>query len=211
MVRHTGHPMVRHAREMVAEGALGPIRVVQVEYPQDWLATPLEETGQKQAEWRTDPARSGAAGSLGDVGTHAVNVAEFVTGLVCSEVAADLTTFVPGRRLEDNAHALLRFDAGRSPGGSRRTWHEMRETPERPYAPRPFRPDPASPASLPARGEVPHTGGEHANREQSDNKTQQSFDERPLVDIIRRSHPAISIRSSTREQNRSSTGDPKSL
>lgn len=109
---YTGHPMVRQAREMVADGALGPIRVVQVEYPQDWLATPLEETGQKQAEWRTDPARSGAAGSLGDVGTHAFNVAEFVTGLVCSEVAADLTTFVPGRRLEDNAHALLRFDAG---------------------------------------------------------------------------------------------------
>jgi predicted dehydrogenase len=109
---YTGHPMVRQAREMVAEGALGPIRVVQVEYPQDWLATRLEETGQKQAEWRTDPARSGAAGSLGDVGTHAFNVAEFVTGLVCAEVAADLTAFVPGRRLEDNAHALLRFDAG---------------------------------------------------------------------------------------------------
>lgn len=109
---YTGHPMVRQARAMVAEGALGPIRVVQVEYPQDWLATPLEDTGQKQAEWRTDPARSGAAGSLGDIGTHALNIVEFVTGLTASEVAADLTTFVPGRRLEDNAHVLLRFDRG---------------------------------------------------------------------------------------------------
>ncbi len=109
---YTGHPLVRQARAMVAEGALGAIRVVQVEYPQDWLATRLEDTGQKQAEWRTDPARSGAAGSLGDIGTHCFNIAEFVTGLTCTSVAAELTAFVPGRKLDDNAHVLLRFDGG---------------------------------------------------------------------------------------------------
>lgn len=109
---YTGHPMVRQARALVAEGALGAIRVVQVEYPQDWLSTRLEATGQKQAEWRTDPRRSGAAGSLGDLGTHAFNIAEFVTGLRVSEVAADLTAFVAGRPLEDNAHVLLRFEGG---------------------------------------------------------------------------------------------------
>lgn len=109
---YTGHPMVRHARALAASGALGRIRVVQVEYPQDWLATRLEDTGQKQAAWRTDPAQSGAAGSLGDLGTHAFNLAEFVTGLACTEIAAELTTFVTGRRLEDNAHLMLRFDGG---------------------------------------------------------------------------------------------------
>ena len=109
---YTGYPMVRQARAMVAEGALGAIRVVQVEYPQDWLSTRLEATGQKQAEWRTDPERSGAAGSLGDLGTHAFNIAEFVTGLRVSELAAELTTFVAGRPLEDNAHVLLRFAGG---------------------------------------------------------------------------------------------------
>src|SRR5262249_22131303 len=96
---YTGYPMVRQARAMVAAGELGAIRVVQVEYPQDWLSTPLERTGHKQAEWRTDPARSGPAGSLGDIGTHAYNLARFVTGLDCSALAADLTTFIPGRRL----------------------------------------------------------------------------------------------------------------
>jgi predicted dehydrogenase len=109
---YTGYPMVRQARAMAADGALGAIRVVQVEYPQDWLSTRLEATGQKQAEWRTDPKRSGAAGSLGDLGTHAFNIAEFVTGLRVTEVAADLTTFVAGRPLEDNAHVLLRFEGG---------------------------------------------------------------------------------------------------
>ena len=109
---YTGYPMVRQARAMVAEGALGAIRVVQVEYSQDWLSTRLEATGQKQAAWRTDPKRSGAAGSLGDLGTHAFNIAEFVTGLRVSELAAELTTFVAGRPLEDNAHALLRFGGG---------------------------------------------------------------------------------------------------
>ncbi len=109
---YTGYPLVRQAREMVAEGALGPIRLVQAEYVQDWLSTPLEETGQKQAEWRTDPARSGPAGCVGDIGTHAYNLARFVTGLALQELAADLQTFVPGRRLDDNAHILLRFAGG---------------------------------------------------------------------------------------------------
>ncbi len=109
---YTGYPMVRQAREMVAAGELGALRVVQVEYPQEWLTTPLERTGQKQAEWRTDPARSGAGGSLGDLGTHAFNLAEFVTGLRCQELAAELTSFVAGRRLDDNAQILLRFAGG---------------------------------------------------------------------------------------------------
>jgi predicted dehydrogenase len=109
---YTGYPMVRQAREMVLGGELGPLRVIQVEYPQDWLATPLERTGQKQAEWRTDPARSGPAGSLGDIGTHAYNLACFVTGLSCEQVAADVTTFVPGRRLDDNVQVMLRFANG---------------------------------------------------------------------------------------------------
>ncbi len=109
---YTGYPMVRQAREMVAAGELGAVRVVQVEYPQDWLTTRLEETGQKQAGWRTDPARSGAGGCLGDIGTHAFNLAEFVTGLSCEELAADLTIFVPGRQLDDNVQILLRFSGG---------------------------------------------------------------------------------------------------
>jgi predicted dehydrogenase len=109
---YTGHPMVRQARAMVAAGDLGAIRVVQVEYPQDWLTTALEQTGQKQAAWRTDPARSGAAGSVGDIGTHAFNLTEFVTGLHCESLAADLSIFVPGRALDDNAHMLLRFAGG---------------------------------------------------------------------------------------------------
>ena len=109
---YTGYPMVRQARAMVAEGAIGALRVVQVEYPQEWLTTRLEESGQKQAAWRTDPARSGAAGSVGDIGTHAFNLVEFVTGRHVESVAADLTTFVPGRRLDDNAHMLLRLEGG---------------------------------------------------------------------------------------------------
>ena len=109
---YTGYPMVRQAREMVAAGELGAVRVVQVEYPQDWLSGPLEQTGQKQAAWRTDPAQSGAGGCVGDIGTHAFNLAEFVSGLSCEELAADLATFVPGRRLDDNAQILLRFSGG---------------------------------------------------------------------------------------------------
>ena len=109
---YTGYPMVRQAREMTLAGELGAIRVIQVEYAQDWLSTPVEKTGQKQAEWRTDPARSGPGGSLGDIGTHAFNLACFVTGLSCQEVAAEVTTFVPGRRLDDNVQLLLRFSQG---------------------------------------------------------------------------------------------------
>src|SRR5947209_9320319 len=109
---YTGHPMVRQAREMALAGELGPIRLVQVEYVQDWLSTPLEKTGRTQAEWRTDPARSGPAGSLGDVGTHAYNLACFVTGLSCEQVAADVTTLVTGRRLDDNVHVMLCFVKG---------------------------------------------------------------------------------------------------
>jgi predicted dehydrogenase len=109
---YTGHPMVRQARQMIADGELGPIRLVQVEYAQDWLATPLEKSGQKQAAWRTDPAQSGPAGSLGDIGTHAYNLAGFVTGLNCRELAAELHTFVPGRRLDDNVQIMLRFTQG---------------------------------------------------------------------------------------------------
>jgi predicted dehydrogenase len=109
---YTGYPMVRQAREMIAAGEAGKVRVVQVEYAQDWLSTPLEVTGQKQAEWRTDPERSGPAGCLGDIGTHAYHLAAFVTGLQCREVAADLSIFVPGRRLDDNVHVMLRYAEG---------------------------------------------------------------------------------------------------
>lgn len=109
---YSGYPMVRQARAMIAAGALGAPRVVQVEYAQDWLATPIEETGQRQAAWRTDPARSGVAGCVGDIGTHAFHLAEFVSGLRCTALAAELSAFVPGRRLDDNAHMLLRFESG---------------------------------------------------------------------------------------------------
>jgi predicted dehydrogenase len=109
---YTGYPMVRQAREMVGNGRLGRIRLVQVEYAQDWLTEPLERTGQKQAAWRTDPARSGAGGATGDIGTHAFNLAEFVSGLQVESLAADVDTFVAGRALDDNAHVLLRFKGG---------------------------------------------------------------------------------------------------
>lgn len=109
---YSGYPMIRQAREMVAAGELGALRVVQVEYAQDWLATPLEEAGNKQAGWRTDPARAGAGGCVGDIGTHAYQLACFVSGLEVESLAADLTAFVPGRRLDDNAHVLLRFKGG---------------------------------------------------------------------------------------------------
>jgi predicted dehydrogenase len=109
---YTGHPLVRQAREMVLAGDLGPLRVTQVEYPQDWLSTPLEASGHKQAEWRTDPSRSGPGGSLGDIGTHAFNLACFVMSLRCEELAAEVTTFVPGRRVDDNVQVMLRFSKG---------------------------------------------------------------------------------------------------
>ena len=109
---YSGYPMVRQARAMVADGLLGDLRVVQVEYPQDWLTEPLEATGQKQADWRTDPARAGAGGCIGDIGTHAFQLAEFVSGLSVQQVAADLSSCVAGRRVDDNAHILLRFAGG---------------------------------------------------------------------------------------------------
>ena len=108
---YTGYPMVRQAREMIANGDLGDIRVVQAEYPQDWLTEAVEQSGAKQAVWRTDPAQSGAGGSTGDIGTHAYNLASFVTGLELDSLAADLDSFVEGRRLDDNGHVLLRFKA----------------------------------------------------------------------------------------------------
>lgn len=109
---YTGYPMVKQARDMVKSGAIGKVRKIVVEYPQDWLATPIEQSGQKQAAWRTDPKRSGAAGCIGDIGTHAENLAECITGLQIKELAADLTTFVGGRLLDDDGSILLRFHGG---------------------------------------------------------------------------------------------------
>ena len=109
---YTGYPLVKEARAMVAAGRLGKIRKVVVEYPQGWLATRLELSGQKQAAWRTDPKRSGAGGCVGDIGTHAENLAEYITGLHISELAADITSFVKGRKLDDDANVLLRFKGG---------------------------------------------------------------------------------------------------
>jgi predicted dehydrogenase len=111
---YTGYPMVRQAREMVAAGELGELRLIHAEYLQDWLTTDIESSGQKQAAWRTDPARSGAGGAVGDIGTHAYNLACFVSGLEAESIAADLTSFVEGRALDDNVHVMLRW-----PGGAR--------------------------------------------------------------------------------------------
>jgi predicted dehydrogenase len=121
---YTGYPMVRQAREMVEKGQLGDLRVVQAEYPQDWLTENVESTGAKQAVWRTDPAQSGAGGATGDIGTHAYNLARFVTGLTLDSLAADLDAFVPGRRLDDNAHILLRFApaSSKAPGAKGVIW-----------------------------------------------------------------------------------------
>jgi len=109
---YTGYPMIRQAREMVQKGQLGEIRVVQAEYPQDWLTEKVEDAGSKQAAWRTDPKQSGAGGSTGDIGTHAYNLARFVTGLELDSLSADLDSFVAGRVLDDNAHVMLRFKGG---------------------------------------------------------------------------------------------------
>jgi predicted dehydrogenase len=109
---YTGYPMARHARAMVKAGDLGQIRVVQVEYPQDWLTEKIEDTGQKQAVWRNDPKRAGAGGCLGDIGTHAHNIAAFVTGLELESLSADLTSFVKGRKLDDNVHIMMRYKGG---------------------------------------------------------------------------------------------------
>ena len=109
---YTGYPMIRQARAMVAAGDLGALRVVQVEYPQDWMTDAVETQGSKQAEWRTDPARAGAGGAIGDIGTHAYNLASFVTGLAGETLSADLQSFGAGRSLDDNAHILLRYQGG---------------------------------------------------------------------------------------------------
>jgi len=109
---YTGNAMVKQARAMVRAGELGDIRKVVVEYPQGWLFNRLEASGQKQAAWRTDPKRSGAAGCMGDIGTHAENLAHYITGLEISELCADLSTFVPGRALDDDGNVLLRFKGG---------------------------------------------------------------------------------------------------
>ena len=109
---YSGYPLVREARAMVRRGDLGTIRVVQGEYPQDWLSRDIESSGQKQASWRTDPARSGAGGCIGDIGTHIYQLITFVTGLETEALSAELSTFVEGRRLDDNAHLLLRFRGG---------------------------------------------------------------------------------------------------
>ncbi|MGJ4995575.1 Gfo/Idh/MocA family protein [Bradyrhizobium sp. HKCCYLS3077] len=109
---YTGYPMIRQARAMIARGDLGDIRLVRAEYLQDWLTEPLEATGQKQAEWRTDPSRSGVGGCIGDIGTHAYNLACFVTGLELDALLAQLSTFVDGRRLDDDVQILLKWKGG---------------------------------------------------------------------------------------------------
>lgn len=109
---YSGYPLVRQARDMIAGGELGELRVVQVEYAQEWLTTRIEGEGQKQAAWRTDPEKGGIAGAVGDIGTHAFHLAEFVTGLRVNQIAADLSTHVADRRLDDNAQMLLRFANG---------------------------------------------------------------------------------------------------
>ncbi len=112
MHNYTAYPMVKLAKDMVSQGDIGAIRKVIVQYPQGWLARAAEKSGSQQAEWRTDPKKSGAAGCIGDIGTHAANLAEYITGLTIKEIAADLTTFVKGRRLDDDGNCLLRFNKG---------------------------------------------------------------------------------------------------
>jgi predicted dehydrogenase len=112
MHNYTGYPMVKLARDMVKQGDLGKIYKVVVHYQQGWLARPIERTGQMQASWRTDPKQSGAAGCMGDIGTHAANLAEYITGQKITELCADLTTFIQGRRLDDDGNCLIRFRGG---------------------------------------------------------------------------------------------------
>jgi predicted dehydrogenase len=112
MHNYTGYPMAKLARDMVKKGELGSIRKIVVQYPQGWLATALERTGQMQASWRTDPKQSGAGGCVGDIGTHAANLAEYISGLKITHICAELTSFVPGRPLDDDCNCLLKFDNG---------------------------------------------------------------------------------------------------
>jgi len=109
---YTGYPMVRQAREMVQDGLLGTVRLVQVEYVQDWLTEKVEASGAKQAVWRTDPSQSGKGGAIGDIGTHAFNLANFISGMVPKDLLADLDSFVEGRLVDDNAHILMRYNDG---------------------------------------------------------------------------------------------------
>ncbi len=109
---YSGYPAVKQAKQMVAEGLLGKIRKVFVEYPQGWLSAKVEDAGNAQASWRTDPKRSGKAGAMGDIGTHAHHLAEYITGLKTTELCAELNVFVPGRLLDDDGAVLLRFDSG---------------------------------------------------------------------------------------------------
>lgn len=111
---YTGYPLVKHARQMVASGQLGKVRKVFVEYPQGWLSTLLEGTGNQQASWRTDPKQSGLGGAIGDIGTHAANLAEYITGSNITEMCAMLNAVVKGRKIDDDASMLLRFDNGAS-------------------------------------------------------------------------------------------------
>ena len=107
---YTGYPMVRQAREMFRNGEIGNLRVIQVEYAQDWLTLPIENEGQKQASWRTDPSKAGMGGSIGDIGSHAFNLVDFITGAKLNELCADISSFVSGRKNDDNAHVLLRYE-----------------------------------------------------------------------------------------------------
>jgi predicted dehydrogenase len=116
---YSGYPMVRHARDLVARGVLGPIRVVQAEYAQDWLATPLP--GNKQADWRGDPAQAGPGGALGDIATHAYHLATFVLGAAAEQVSAETSRFVEGRLLDDDVQLRLRWASGAALNGRRRT------------------------------------------------------------------------------------------
>ncbi len=109
---YSGYPMVHEARVMVARGDIGAVRTVQVEYPLEWMATAIEQSGNAQAAWRTDPLKNGRGGSIGDIGTHAYHLAGFVTGLKLESLTADLATFVEGRALDDNAHVMLRYEGG---------------------------------------------------------------------------------------------------
>ncbi len=113
---YTGYPMIRNAKEMCTKGELGNIRLIQAEYAQDWLTEDLENKidsgGNKQASWRTDPAQSGSGGCIGDIGTHAFNLIRFITGLMPQQISAELTSFVPGRKLDDNAQISIRFNGG---------------------------------------------------------------------------------------------------
>lgn len=112
MHNYTGYPMVKLAKDMVKQGDLGKILKIVVQYPQEWLARPIEKEGQQQASWRTDPKQSGVAGCIGDIGTHAANLAEYISGLEITEICADLTSFIEGRALDDDGNCLLRFDNG---------------------------------------------------------------------------------------------------